>query len=332
MDKQMKIGTIGTGEIVEKFIAAVKGNQGAECKAVYSRSKEKAESFGTKLGISKTYCQIEELWDDEEINFVYIGSPNSLHYQYAKEAMEQGKNVICEKPFTSNAGQLSELIQLSKDKKVFLFEAITTIHLPNVKYIKEKIELVGSVKLIRSNFSQFSNRYSQLVKGKMTNVFDLNFSGGCLTDINIYNIHFVMNLFGVPKKVTYFANQYHTGIDTSGIALLEYDGFLAECCGSKDTEGENSCEIQGTEGYIRVNSQVSRSTDVTLNLKGHPKVEYNDQEEENALFYEVKDFVKVFKEEDFTKCHQWLDHSLDVMKVLDSARESAGIKFPSDKL
>lgn len=328
----MKIGTIGTGEIVEKFLGAVEINQGAKCVAVYSRKAEKAEKLGEKFHIDKYYTHIQQMWEDEEINFIYIGSPNSLHYEYAKEAMEHGKNVICEKPFTSNAEELKKLAALAKEKNLFLFEAITTIHLPNVKYIKENLSQIGEIKIIRCNFSQFSSRYVQLMDGQMTNVFDLNFSGGALVDLNIYNIHFVMNLFGTPKKVMYLANHYKTGIDTSGIAILEYDGFLAECCGSKDSECENSCEIQGSKGFIRVNSQCSYSNSITLQKKGCEAEEYNIQEIDNALYYELREFIKIYREKNLTLCYELLEYSVEVMSVLDKARESAAIEFPSDKL
>jgi len=71
---------------------------------------------------------------DENIDTVYLGIINSMHYEYCKKALESGKNVICEKPFTSNIRELKELIDLAKSKNLFLFEAITMIYSPNFNY------------------------------------------------------------------------------------------------------------------------------------------------------------------------------------------------------
>ena len=97
----MKIGTIGSGEIVCKFLDAVTKTDGVSCEAVYSRSQEKGEALATRYRVEKVYTHLEEMMSDEQVDCVYVASPNSLHYEQTKMALEHGKNVICEKPFTT---------------------------------------------------------------------------------------------------------------------------------------------------------------------------------------------------------------------------------------
>ena len=98
----MKVGTIGTSFITEWLIQAMQDN-GVEVVACYSRSEEKGKNLANKFNVKKVYTDFNEMLKDKEINFIYVASPNSLHYSYTKLALNSGKNVICEKPFFSNA-------------------------------------------------------------------------------------------------------------------------------------------------------------------------------------------------------------------------------------
>jgi len=115
----MKIATIGTGFIVERFLDAVRQVEGAECYGVYSRTEEKARLLADEFQIGMTFTDMDGMMEDGNYDTVYVASPNSLHYDYVKRALENGKHVICEKPFTSTLRELEELIALSKKKGLF---------------------------------------------------------------------------------------------------------------------------------------------------------------------------------------------------------------------
>ena len=150
----MKIGTVGTGAIVEEFLNAVSEVENVNCVAVYSRKQETASNLANKFNIKKTYTDYESLLNDKEIEFIYIALPNSLHYEYTLKALKSGKNVINEKPFTSTIEEAETLIKTAKEKKLFLFEAITTIHLPNYIKVKESLSKIGKIKLVQCNYSK----------------------------------------------------------------------------------------------------------------------------------------------------------------------------------
>lgn len=325
----MKIGTIGTGAIVSNFIQAASTNENCTIAACYSRRIETGESFAAKHGIKKIYTDLEAMLQDEEIDFIYVASPNSLHYAQSKAALLHGKNVICEKPFTSNSEELKELIHLAKKNHCFLFEAIIPIHLPNYKWLQQNLDKVGSLKIVQCNFSQYSSRYDAFKKGGQPNVFTTEFSGGALMDINLYNIHFTMGLFGRPKAVHYYAN-IEKGIDTSGLAVLEYDGFVASCIGCKDSKSKNLSQIQGDRGYFLIDQESSRCPLIICNFDGLPTYTAL-QEDGNGMHYELEDFLKISEAQDYEACWKLLDYSLEVMEIIDALRKDAGVVFPADQ-
>lgn len=326
----MKIGTVGTGVIVEEFLSAVSELENINCIAVYSRKQETASKLAQKFNIEKTYTDYDALLKDEEIEFIYIALPNSLHYEYTLKALNANKNVINEKPFTSTIEEAETLIKTAKEKQLFLFEAITTIHLPNYKKVNENLNKIGQIKLVQCNYSQYSSRYDKFLKGDFANVFTTKFSGGALYDINIYNLHFVAGLFGKPEEVKYFGNIAPNGIDTSGIAILKYPDFICECTGAKDTESPSFVIIQGEKGYIKVNGPSNKCPSIEIQTKEGLE-NYNEQKYSNRMVYELIEFEKIFREKDFERYYKLLNHSLNVMEIAVKARKDAGIVFEADK-
>ena len=325
----MKIATIGTSFITEWFLSAAAKIDNAQPIAVYSRNEAKGKALAEQFQIDKVYTDLDSMWNDDEIECVYVASPNSLHYQHARAALKAGKHVICEKPFTSTAEELKELSELAKAKHLFLFEAIVTIHMPNYLSLKEKLSELGDIKMVQCNFSQYSSRYDKFKAGETVNVFDPKFSGGALMDINIYNLHFVMNLFGKPKDVNYYPN-ITKGIDTSGVLILSYDGFQAVCVGCKDTKSHNISQNQREKGYITLNSETSRCANFSLTT-GDGTILPAVKQEDIALYYEIKDFIKIIEDQDYDACEALLNYSNDVMEVLEQARKKAGIIFAADQ-
>lgn len=325
----MKIATIGTGFIVEWFLSAAALCENAQAIAVYSRNENTGRKLADQFYIDRVYTDLNAMLHDDDVECVYVASPNSLHYEHAKAALLAGKHVICEKPLTSTLAQSLELTRIAKQKQRFLFEGIVTIHMPNYLSLKEHVKELGPIRMVQCNFSQYSSRYDRFVAGETPNVFNPEFSGGALSDINIYNLHFVMNLFGKPQDVHYFAN-IQRNIDTSGILVMQYDGFHAVCVGCKDTRSHNIAQIQGENGYITLNSETGYCANYSITTKDGtqiPAIKQNDL----RLFYEVKDFMKVMSEKDYETCYQWLDYSNSVMEIYELARKKAGISFPADQ-
>lgn len=322
----MKVGIVGAGNIVRCCLEALEQIDGISCIALCVRHVEKAHTLQQEFGITTIYTDYEQFLSDPEIDFVYLGIPNKLHFAYALQALEHDKHVIVEKPFTSNADEANQLVTLTQSKQRFLFEAITTLYAPNVLLLKENLSRLGDIKLVQSNYSQLSSRYSQYLMGNIHPAFDPKMSGGSLYDINIYNIHLSCFLFGMPNSIEYIANKGFNGIDTSGVAILKYDDFISVCTGAKDSASPSQTIIQGTQGYLRLTSSPNIAHGAEFNINGKTE-QFNQNEYENHMVYEMKAFQKMFQSNDIQTCYQHLEHSLNIMNLLTLAREKAGIHF-----
>jgi predicted dehydrogenase len=343
----MKIATIGSGSIVDKFIEAIALTKETSLAAVFSRKESSAKSFAAKHKAPKFYTDLDEMFLDKDIDAVYIASPNNLHFDYAKKALKANKNVIVEKPFTSTLDEALELFELAKKQNLFLFEAITTIHLDNYKIVKENLCKLGNIKIVNLNFSQFSKRYLNYMRGEQVNVFDPKFSGGALVDINVYNIHFTVGLFGKPKSYKYYPNIGYNNIDTSGAMIFTYDNFIAVLIAAKDSNSDYLFFIQGDKGTIKISgasSGVCKNVDLFLQEnnfpdgiekfsgfsmdEGYKSIGINQAQH---LSYELKDFAEIIKKNDFDAYEKLKNQTLVVMEILYKSRIEAGIKFAADK-
>ncbi len=328
----MRIGTVGTNFIVSAFAQAVALTGEAEIAVCYSRNRETGESFAQKNAIPSVCCDRQAFLQDSSLDFVYIASPNSLHYAWAYDALSAGRNVICEKPFVSTKRELEALIALAKDNGLFLFEALTIPHLPNYKLLQAQLHAIGTPRLAILNFSQYSSRYAAFLRGENPNAFSPEFSGGALMDLNYYNLNFMVGLFGAPNTATYYPNLAENGIDTSGVLVLDYGGFVATLHACKDNKGQNFVQIQGENGYVyapTVSSTLSEG--FTVYADGEAR-SFNEQTEENVLYYELNDFISIYKAGDRSVCDTMLAQSLLVAGLMETTRKEAGIYFAADNL
>ena len=147
----IRLGTIGSGMIVDKILDCASQTEGIKLEAVYSRSMENGQKLAFKYGAAKIYTNLNAFLADPDINFVYIASPNSLHFTQAQQALLSGKNVILEKPFTPTAAQTMQLITLARERGLYLIDATPTAYLPNLAVLKEHLPKIGKVKLVMSN-------------------------------------------------------------------------------------------------------------------------------------------------------------------------------------
>ena len=327
--KEIVLGTIGSGVIVRSVLDAVQRTEGIRLAAVYSRSGEKGRELAAEYGAEKVYTDLDSLFADGEINCVYVASPNSLHYEQAKTALLAGKHVICEKPLCPRADQVRELAALAGEKGLFLVGAAPTMFLPNYGILKRELPKVGRVKLVQGSYCQYSSRYDRLLRGEVANVFSPRFAGGCLMDINFYNVYLTVALFGAPEKAVYHANIYNDLVDTSGIMVMDYDGFAAQATGAKDTWGVNAFQISGEQGYIYIEGGSNGLAGVKVVTKDG-EVCFNEQPDPDRWYYEVQTVTKLMLSDDHAAIEQALDVMADTVEVIETARRTAGILFPGD--
>ncbi len=327
--KEIRLGTMGSGVIVHSILDHVKNTDGISLEAVYSRTEEKGRALAGEYGCSRVYTDMDAFLGTDEINTVYIATPNLLHYEQAKKALLAGKHVILEKPFCTRALQAEELIRLAKERHLLLVEAAPTTFLPNFQILKRELPRVGRVKLVLAKYSQYSSRYDAVLRGEVPNIFNPAYAGGCLMDINFYNVYLNAALFGRPQKAVYYPNRHGELADTSGIMVMQYEGFVSTNAGAKDTWGVNFFQIEGEQGYIYIQDGsnglarirvVTKKEDITYNQQGNP----------DRWYYEVQELTRLLLADDYDSIYSRLDITLKVTGIIEDARRAAGILFPGD--
>ena len=285
--KELCLGTIGSGSIVHTILDQVNVTDGIRLTAVYSRMEEKGKQLAAEYGAGRVYTDLDAFLADEEINTVYIASPNLLHYEQTRKALLAGKHVICEKPFCTKADQARELTALAKEKRLFLADAVPTAYLPNLEVLKRELPKVGKVRLVLGNYSQYSSRYDLVLQGEVPNVFNPEYGGGCLMDINFYNVYLNAALFGKPLSSVYYPNRCGELADTSGVLIMQYDGFVSSSAGAKDTWGVNYFQIEGEKGHIYIRDGSNGLAEIRVVTKDSEET-FDQQDNPEWRFYEVQ--------------------------------------------
>ena len=315
----MKLGIIGSGMIVKDFLSFAHELSEIKLEAITARNIENLKELQSKYNIKEIYNDIDLCLQNKEIDTIYVAVPNHLHYTVAKKALEAGKNVICEKPFTLKYDEAVELFEIAEARGLILIEAITNQYQKNYLDIKDNIDNIGEIRLVECNFSQLSSRYEAFKNGVIAPVFDKSKGGGVLGDLNIYNIHFVVGLFGKPNKVHYSPNIVND-VDTSGILLLEYDNFKVVCIAAKDTFNNSYVNIQGDQGIIKVVGPTNEVPNYSIQTKDN-LIEENKNIHSHRMFAEFKKFVEVINNKDFEFMNNQKEHTLNVMYIYEEAKK-----------
>ena len=315
----MNLGIVGAGMIVKDFLSFTHELPEIKLEAIVARNIENLKNLQNIYNIKQIYTDLDECLSSPSIDTIYVAVPNNLHYSVAKKALEAGKNVICEKPFTLNYHETVELFELAESKNLILIEAITNQYLPNYLEIKENLSQIGNIRLVECNFSQLSSRYEAFKKGIIAPVFDKNQGGGVLGDLNIYNIHFVVGLFGAPKNSKYYPNIVRE-VDTSGILILEYDEFKVVCIAAKDTYNNSYANIQGDKGLIKVIGTLNEVPNYIIK-NNEVEMKVNKNIHKHRMYSEFKKFIDVIDNKDFDFMQKQKVHSLAVMEIFDKSRK-----------
>lgn len=328
----MKIAVVGTGMIAREALIALQQVEGVEVVTICARpqSREKARALAQEFRVPQVATDYAAMLTAHGADFVYLGIVNSVHFDYARQAIAAGWHVIVEKPFTSTLAEAEELIARARAAHCYLFEAVTPLFLPNYVGILEALPQLGLIRLVQANFSQYSSRYDRYLARDVAPAFDPSLSGGALYDLNVYNLELIVSLFGRPKSAAYTANVGFNGIDTSGVMTLRYDGFVATAAAAKDSSSPSFFMIQGESGWIRADGAVNALSSFTVGLRGREPETYELNRHEHRMVHEFEAMREIFTRKDYMSVEEGLQTSRTVMAVMEKARLMAGIQFRAD--
>lgn len=329
----MNYAIIGTGWIAKAFADGADLAGGFTPYAVYSRTEEKGRKFAESVGAEKVFTSLEEMARCDEIEAVYIASPNAFHYAQSKLFLEHGKHVICEKPITVEPEEFEELFSLAKSKNLVYIEAIMMMHFPNRNLIENALERIGKITTARVDFSQLSSKYPALKRGELPNIFNPEMATGSLMDLGVYNIYFALYFFGKPEKITSTAFMLETGADGAGTAVLHYPDKQITLTYSKLGQSRTATEIYGDEGTLVIES-ISKLVNIKLvHNDGTEELIAGDTGKEKVMSYEAKDFLKYISDYEDNKNEYFScgEKALEVSRIMKEIRTQNGINYFSKK-
>lgn len=323
----MKLALLGTGMIVRELLPVLEKLE-IQPAALLStpRSREKGEELAKRFQIPRLYTEYAELLDSD-VDTVYVGLPNSFHFAYAKAALLKGKQVIVEKPMVMTLGELRELRTLAGERRLILREAMTLHYLPALAGMREDLALLGRPRLASFDYSQYSSRYDAFRQGKIAPAFDPAQGGGALMDLNVYNLHTALYLFGPPEKASYTPN-LQRGVDTSGALTLDYGTLTTVCLAAKDCQGPNRSLITGEKGFLEFRGPASRVCEYEVTLRSGEVLRRSFPEPVHRMAPEFEAFRDMIDGGQWERGEAALDISEAAVRILEEARPYAVVRTP----
>ncbi|HFU4493312.1 TPA: Gfo/Idh/MocA family protein [Streptococcus suis] len=321
---QYKWATLGTGVIANELVQALQA-MGGNLYSVANRTYDKGVEFAQKYGIEKVYQEIDDVFEDPEVDIIYISTPHNTHINYLRKALKAGKHVLCEKSITLNSEELAEAIQLAEENQVILAEAMTIFHMPIYRQLSEVVASgkLGDLKMIQMNFGSYKEY-------DMTNrFFNKNLAGGALLDIGVYALSFVRwFMTEKPNQVLSQVKLAPTGVDEQvGILLSNDAGEMATIALTLHAKQPKRGTIAYDKGYIELYEYPrGQKAVITYTEDGSQEV-IEAGETTKALSYEVADMEKAVAGIENT---MHLAYTQDVMGIMTQLRKEWGLVYPEE--
>lgn len=324
----MRLAILSTSRIVDEFLQHAAEMPEITPAAICCRpqSEPKARAWARQYGIPAVYTDEAAMYAAGGFEGVYIGTANHLHYAAAKRALQAGCHVMLEKPFTHTLAEAEELYALADEKGVLLLEAITIPYLPAWRFLKEALPQIGPVRGAMASFCARSARYDEYLNGIWNTTFDPACQGGALNDMNVYNLHLLYGLLGEPERVEYRPSRGSNGIDTAGLALLDYGGFTAAALAAKDSGSVNGAVLQGPGGRLVVEGGANALPHVYSVLGGVRDGGVRTDcppAERHRMAYEFAAFARIAAGHDTAAEAAARAQTLAVIRLLEELRRSA---------
>ena len=285
----IRLGIVGTSSISERLADAVRAVDGVEVTRVASRDDARARAFADRIGAPGAAVGLDALLTAADVDAVYLASPNSVHADQVRDALDAGIPTLVEKPATLTSAQWKSLVDRSREKDVVLLEAMRTAYDPGITAIAEALPRLGLVRRVSFRYEKRSARYDLVQAGEQTNIFDPALGGSALRDLGVYPLHALVLLFGRPRAIRGARVGIATGTDGLGSAIADYDGFVADVAWSKITDTSLPSEIQGETASLSIDAIDAARRLVLTPHGGTPEVMRVDAAE-NPMIGEVERF------------------------------------------
>lgn len=325
--EKIRWGILGTGRIAGVFATGLTALEDAELVAVGSRSQQSADAFADKFDIPRRHASYEALAADPEIDAIYIATPHNLHAENSILCMQQGKAVLCEKPFTVNARETEKVIAVARQEKRFLMEAMWSRFLPALIYARDLVldGAIGELRMIQADFGYRAGFDPE----KRT--FNPALAGGGLLDVGIYPISLAHWLLGEPAKIAGLAEVGTTGVDEQAAWVFLYPGGeMAVMSSAVRTTTQHEAILYGTEGWIRLPAQFWNAKKLILHRNGKEDETFEPPRVGNGYNYEAAEVANCLRAGKLESDVLPLAETLAMMRTMDELRRQWGVKYPME--
>lgn len=317
----MNFAIVGTNFISDRFAEAVTLT-GNTLYAVYSRKEKTGLAFAEKWGDPKVYTDFETMLADENIQCVYIASPNICHYEQSKMVLNKKKHLLIEKPATITADEFRHLMVLAKENGVAMLEAMRCHFTPTYDKIQEVMGSIGALRRGVLSYCQYSSRYDGFKAGIPVNTFKKELGNGSLVDIGVYPIAVMTMLFGRPNKIQSDAKILEGSIDIHGSILASFENSLITIHYSKVNDSYHPSEIQGENGTI-IFSPVAVPKEFTIKRRGQADEVIVCDERESDMTYEVEALIRC--SQNITLSQKYNEMTLITLEVMEEIKTQNGL-------
>jgi len=324
---RVRWGILGAGSIAGRFSEALASLPEAETLAVGSRSQDTADRFAGAHGFARAYPSYEELASDPDVDVVYVATPHPFHADNAELCLRAGKAVVCEKPFTVNAGEARRLAGLARERGLFLMEGMWTRFFPLMGRLRAAISdgAIGEPRMVTVDFG------FRAPLDRSSRLFDPGLGGGAMLDVGVYCVSFASMTLGRPVRGTGLSHLGETGVDEQFAAALEHgEGRISSITAGTRTASPHEATVLGTEGYARIHSPWWQPEAMTISRPGERDEVVREATADNGFRYEAAEVMRCLVAGERESSVMPLDETVAVLEAMDGIRASWGLRYPGE--
>ncbi len=328
-DAPIRWGVIGTGWIATAFVRDLALLVDATAVAVGSRRQESADAFAEEHGIATRHSSYADLVADPEVDVVYVSTPHPGHHAAARLAIDAGKAVLVEKPFTLNADEAKDLVAAARSRGTFIMEAMWTRFLPHVVAIRELVasgEIGDLVSVVADHGQWFPENADH-------RLFAPELGGGALLDLGVYPISFVSLFLGAPTRVLATSSPAFTGVDAQTSVLLDHaNGTQGVVHTTLASSTATTAVINATAGRIEISGPFySPNSYRVFTRDSSPAGELVDiPVDGHGLRFQAAEVGRCLRAGLTESPGMALDESVSIMETLDEVRRQIGLTYPAE--
>jgi predicted dehydrogenase len=322
--RPIRWGVIGAGGIATAFCDDLQLLPDHEVVAVGARSAGTSDAFASRFGIARTHSSYAELAADPLVDAVYVATPHPMHHDAAMLAIEAGKAVLVEKPFTMDAAQARSLVEAARARGTFLMEAMWTRFLPHMVAVCDVLASgrLGDLVLVTAEHGQW------FAEDPDFRLFAPGLGGGALLDLGIYPVSFASMVLGTPTRVTAVSDPAFTGVDAQTSVILRDDaGRHAVLTTTLSAATPNGAAISGTSARLEIEPTFYRPTSFRIVDRDGAVEQVEVPHVGNGLRHQAAEVGRCLREGLTESPVLGLDETISIMETMDEIRRQIGLDY-----